>query len=62
MDESDQNVSPSLVEGVDYYIEHGQRVFTAYFHLKRGFCCGNKCRHCPYGTQSDSVIDARRNH
>ncbi len=23
-------------------------VFTALFHSKRGFCCGNKCKHCPY--------------
>jgi hypothetical protein len=33
----------------DYYIdENGRRVFTAHFHLKRGYCCGNGCRHCPY--------------
>ena len=24
-------------------------VFTEYAHLKRGTCCGNACRHCPYG-------------
>lgn len=24
-------------------------VFTELTHLKRGKCCGNKCRHCPYG-------------
>mmetsp|Transcript_21198 Transcript_21198/g.45992 ORF Transcript_21198/g.45992 Transcript_21198/m.45992 type:complete len:486 (-) Transcript_21198:168-1625(-) len=24
-------------------------VFTELAHLKRGKCCGNKCRHCPYG-------------
>jgi hypothetical protein len=23
-------------------------VFTAQHHLKRGYCCGNGCRHCPY--------------
>ena len=23
-------------------------VFTSHFHLSRGKCCGNKCRHCPY--------------
>lgn len=23
-------------------------VFTALFHSKRGHCCGNSCRHCPY--------------
>lgn len=33
----------------DYYTdESGRRVFTAHFHLKRGYCCGSGCRHCPY--------------
>ena len=27
----------------------GFTVFTEYAHLKRGKCCGNVCRHCPYG-------------
>lgn len=26
----------------------GYSVFTKDFHLKRGTCCGNRCRHCPY--------------
>jgi hypothetical protein len=26
----------------------GYTVFTAYFFKKRP-CCGNKCRHCPWG-------------
>jgi 2-iminoacetate synthase ThiH len=27
----------------------GERViFTALFHIKRGSCCGNGCRHCPF--------------
>lgn len=26
----------------------GYTVFTEYHHLKRGKCCGNSCRHCPY--------------
>ncbi|MEM8525823.1 MAG: DUF5522 domain-containing protein [Bacteroidota bacterium] len=38
----------ALVENVDYYIEQGRWVFTAAYHLKRGHCCGNGCRHCPY--------------
>ncbi len=37
-----------LVEGIDYYIEDGKFVFTAAYHLKRGFCCNHGCRHCPY--------------
>jgi hypothetical protein len=31
-----------------YYNENGLIVFTEKFHINRGFCCGNKCRHCPY--------------
>jgi cob(I)alamin adenosyltransferase len=27
----------------------GFLVFTEIAHLQRGHCCGNQCRHCPYG-------------
>jgi hypothetical protein len=38
-----------LVEGHDfYYSELGYVVLTAKFHLQKGVCCGNGCRHCPY--------------
>ncbi|MEH0157887.1 DUF5522 domain-containing protein [Limibacter armeniacum] len=33
----------------DYYIENGLYVFTEHYHKKRGYCCKNGCRHCPYG-------------
>ena len=33
----------------DYYLsEEGYVVFTEAYHLKRGYCCENNCRHCPY--------------
>ncbi|HQF42601.1 MAG TPA: DUF5522 domain-containing protein [Ignavibacteriaceae bacterium] len=34
----------------DIYIdpETGFAVLTAEFLLKRGYCCGSGCRHCPY--------------
>jgi hypothetical protein len=32
----------------DYYNDQGKIVFTAAYHLKRGYCCGNNCLHCPY--------------
>lgn len=38
-----------LLEDIDFYMENGNCVFTAWFHLKRGSCCANGCRHCPYG-------------
>ncbi len=37
-----------LVRGLDYTIEEGLMVFSGWYHLKRGSCCGNGCRHCPY--------------
>ncbi|MGI4728294.1 MAG: DUF5522 domain-containing protein [Janthinobacterium lividum] len=37
------------LEREDFYLdENGNTVFTAQFHLKRGYCCKNKCRHCPW--------------
>jgi 2-iminoacetate synthase ThiH len=31
-----------------YYLENDKVVFTSEYHLQRGNCCGNRCRHCPY--------------
>jgi hypothetical protein len=38
-----------FVEGLDYYFEDGLFVLTEHYLLKRGYCCKNGCRHCPYG-------------
>jgi hypothetical protein len=39
----------SIEKNKDYYInEKGLLVFTKKYHLKRGYCCGNGCKHCPY--------------
>ena len=32
----------------DFYYENGYRVMTESYHKRRGTCCGNGCRHCPY--------------
>jgi hypothetical protein len=41
-------MSKDLINNVDYYIEGERVIFTALAHIKRGQCCGNGCRHCPY--------------
>jgi hypothetical protein len=47
-DEStDQGTNQPLEPG-DYYYEGPYMVFTAAYHLKRGYCCNSGCRHCPY--------------
>ena len=38
------------IEGVHYYYnEMGLVVFTEKYLRERGYCCGNGCKHCPYG-------------
>jgi Family of unknown function (DUF5522) len=44
---SDASETP-LVEGEDFYWEGAALVFTARYHLRRGYCCESGCRHCPY--------------
>lgn len=36
---------------LDTYVDpvSGFQVLTTKTHLNRGFCCGNSCRHCPFG-------------
>lgn len=49
----------TIKENEDYYCnEQGYKVFTEKFHLKRGYCCKNGCKHCPYGydKKTDRVI------
>ena len=37
----------------DTYYEGPYLVFTAQYHLRRGFCCRSGCRHCPYKQAED---------
>ena len=47
MSMSDEKPRPAAPQP-DYYFENGMLVYTAANHLKRGYCCGSGCRHCPY--------------
>lgn len=46
---SQPTAPPPVLLPEDFYMEGGNLVFTAAYHLKRGSCCGSGCRHCPYG-------------
>jgi hypothetical protein len=48
-----------FVEGRDYYFENGLMVLTAGFLLKRGFCCDNGCRNCPY-SDADRAAQSKK--
>jgi hypothetical protein len=47
--------------GSDYYFnEEGLMVFTEQYHLKRGFCCKNRCRHCPWKYWGEKNIETKK--
>ena len=57
--ESDDRMERLGLEPGDYYWSpEGYLVFTERYHLKRGHCCGNRCRHCPFGHKA--VLRAQR--
>ncbi len=47
----------AMAEGKMCYLDPvlGYSVFTAAYHLERGFCCESGCRHCPYGFLNQSA-------
>jgi hypothetical protein len=49
----------AMMEPEDFYIEDDKVVFTAKYLLKRGYCCGNICRHCPYGEDIQRAASGR---
>jgi hypothetical protein len=48
--------APALVEGEDFYREGAYVVFTARYHLRRGYCFESGCRHCPYRVAPEESI------
>ena len=46
-----------LTEGEDYYFENGLMVLTERYLLRRGYCCEQGCRHCPYGYVATNETD-----
>jgi uncharacterized protein DUF5522/cysteine-rich CWC protein len=51
-------LAPPALTDEDYYLDaEGRTVFTAMYHLKRGYCCESGCRHCPYPKKAASAMD-----
>jgi diphthamide synthase (EF-2-diphthine--ammonia ligase) len=53
----------ACAEKKDLYIDPitGLSVFTSYAAIKRGYCCGRGCRHCPYSHVNVSDVSRRIN-
>ena len=50
----------ACAEGRDTYIDpiSGYQVLTSNALIKQGRCCGNSCRHCPYGRFNVRGVDS----
>ena len=46
---AEEKADAPLIENKHFYMENDLMVFTEYYHIKRGYCCKNDCRHCAYG-------------
>jgi hypothetical protein len=53
MESQETEKQEKFVEGVDYYYEKGFMILTELFLKKRGYCCENGCRHCPYSKEQN---------
>jgi hypothetical protein len=48
-----------LFDDDEFYVnENGLYVFTEDYLLKRGYCCGNGCLHCPFDYKN--VVDIEK--
>jgi len=48
--------SASLREDIDFYFDNGLMVLTEHFLRRRGYCCNNGCRHCPYPKETEGGL------
>jgi len=49
----DQGIGDSSIEGVDYVMStQGYRIMTEFYLVKRGYCCSNGCKNCPYSPKA----------
>jgi hypothetical protein len=49
----DSGYGEQTVEGVDFLVSpDGYRIMTEFYLVKRGYCCSNGCKNCPYSPKA----------
>lgn len=43
------------IHGIDYVVEHGKRVWTREYLLKKGRCCRHGCKNCPWDFKHENI-------
>jgi 2-iminoacetate synthase ThiH len=60
--DNNKREEPNKLLPSHYYMEGDRVIFTEEFHIKRGTCCGNYCRHCAYEPKhTKGTISLRKN-
>jgi hypothetical protein len=59
-DNREPRTGSPLKEGRDFYFEKGFMVLTAEYLRRRGCCCGNLCRHCPYTKEEQAAASKKK--
>jgi hypothetical protein len=50
----DSGYGEQTVEGIDYTVSpDGYRIMTEFYLVKRGYCCSNGCKNCPYSPKAE---------
>jgi 2-iminoacetate synthase ThiH len=50
-----------LFDDEEFYVnDSGLLVFNAEYLLKRGYCCGNGCLHCPFDYKNVLDLEKKR--
>jgi hypothetical protein len=50
----------STLEEDEFYLSpEGYMVFTEKYLRKRGYCCKNGCKHCPYGFDKKTGLNKK---
>jgi hypothetical protein len=55
---SESKATAESLAAEDFYMEGPYVVFTAAYHLRRGYCCNSDCRHCPYRDPDPASAEA----
>ncbi|MFC3809103.1 DUF5522 domain-containing protein [Lacihabitans lacunae] len=53
MEKAEKKIINNKKSNPDFYFNNqGFMVFTREYHLKRGYCCKNKCLNCPFDSEN----------
>ncbi|MBN85903.1 MAG: hypothetical protein CL885_00080, partial [Dehalococcoidia bacterium] len=60
MDDEIKGMDPNIpLSNKDFYFKDGLMIFKKGYHMKRGYCCGSGCLHCPFSEMSEGNTELK---